>query len=101
VLIADGGRGGYLKRRVTGVSGVTYFYNLLILLYKIKVTRFCIAQSVRCNDSELCNVFDPSRPKLRRTASKVSKTAVRLGLHSQKQPVAHGRAVSNGSVYMG
>lgn len=25
VLIADGGRGGYLKRRVTGVSGVTNF----------------------------------------------------------------------------
>lgn len=32
VLIADGGRGGHLKRRVTGVSGVTFISKLLILL---------------------------------------------------------------------
>lgn len=79
-----GGRGGYLKRRVTGVSGVTYLSNLLILLYKNKVSPFCIAQSARCNDSELCNVFSPSLPKLRRTAPKVPKNAVRLDLLSAK-----------------
>lgn len=82
VLIADGGRGGYLKRRVTGVSGVTVISKLLILFGKNKVTPFCIAQSVRCNDSELCNVLSPSLPILRRTVPKVPKNAVRLGLLS-------------------
>lgn len=84
VLIADGGRGGHLKRRVTGVSSVRVFDNLLILLCKNKVTPFCITRSVRCNDSELCNVFCPSLPKLRGTALKVPKNAVRLGLLSAK-----------------
>lgn len=40
VLIADGGRGGHLKRRVTGVSSVRVFDNLLILLFKNKVTPY-------------------------------------------------------------
>jgi len=84
VLIADGGRGGHLKRRVTGVSGVTVIGNLLILLYKNKVTPFCLAQSVRCNDKELCNVFSPSLLILIRTVPKVPKNAVRLGLLSAR-----------------